>query len=104
MDDIIREIRKAMETGELQAFSQPQYDAVRKIVCSAEALVRWARNDGTIVPPIAFIPVAEQSDIILEIDWYMTEQVCQFLNELESEGIRPYPISINFSREIILSS
>lgn len=101
MDDIIREIRKAMETGELQAFYQPQYDAARKVVCSAEALVRWARNDGTIVPPIAFIPVAEQSDIILDIDWYMTEQVCQFLNELDSEGIRPYPISINFSRKHI---
>lgn len=93
------EIRSAIASGELQAFYQPQYNAITAKVKSAEALVRWIRKDGTIIPPMAFIPEAEKTDLILEIDWYMLEQVCKMLQKQIND--RQYPVSVNFSRRHI---
>lgn len=39
----------------------------------------------------------EQSDVITVLDWYMVEAVCAFLERLKGEGIRPRPVSVNFS-------
>ena len=96
------EIRRAIAEDELQAFYQPQYDAVTAKVKSAEALVRWIKKDGTVVPPFAFIPQAEESDLILEIDWHVLKKVCQMLQK-QSED-RQYPVSVNFSRRHISES
>lgn len=93
------DIRRAIADKELQAFYQPQYDAITAKVKSAEALVRWIRKDGTIVPPFAFIPQAEETDLILEIDWYMLDKVCQMLKKQSQD--RQYPVSVNFSRRHI---
>ena len=71
------EIRAAMKNGELCAFYQPQYDSISSLVKSAEALVRWIKPDGEIVSPAHFIPVAEETDLVMEIDWYMAEQACK---------------------------
>lgn len=92
-------IRKAIETEELQAFYQPQYDAITAKIKSAEALVRWIQPDGTVIPPFAFIPQAEESDLILEIDWHMLHMVCRMLQKQSAD--KQYPVSVNFSRRHI---
>ena len=93
------EIRAAMKNGELCAFYQPQYDSISSLVKSAEALVRWIKPDGEIVSPAHFIPVAEETDLIMEIDWYMAEQACKTLYK---QNMMPqFPISVNFSRRHI---
>ena len=56
MSDIVEDIRRAMTSGEIKAFYQPQYDSITSRLKSAEALARWVRPDGVIVPPMAFIP------------------------------------------------
>lgn len=93
------EILNAIKNDELQAFYQPQYDAITAKVKSAEALVRWIKKDGTIVSPAAFIPQAEQTDLILQIDWHILDKACQMLKK-QSED-RQYPVSVNFSRRHI---
>ena len=93
------EIRAAMKNSELCAFYQPQYDSITSLVKSAEALVRWIKPDGEVVSPAAFIPVAEETDLIMEIDWYIAEQACKTLYK---QNMMPqFPISVNFSRRHI---
>ena len=93
------EIRNALRNGELCAYYQPQYDAITSQVKSAEALVRWVRPDGTVIPPVSFVPTAEESDLITEIDWFIAEQVCKTL--VKQNTMPQFPISVNFSRRHI---
>lgn len=93
------EIRAALQNNELTTYYQPQYDALTSQLKSAEALVRWIKPDGTVISPFFFIPVAEESDLIMDIDWYVTELVCK---TLKKQNMMPqFPISINFSRKHI---
>ncbi len=93
------EIRAALKNNELHVYYQPMYVTTTGMLKSAEALIRWIRPDGTLVPPIDFIPIAEQSDLITEIDWFVTETVCR---TLEKQNYMPqFPISVNFSRKHI---
>lgn len=94
------EIRKALENKELCVYYQPMYVTMTGQLKSAEALVRWIKPDGTVIPPSEFIPAAEESDLIMDIDWYVTDTVCR---TLEKQNMMPqFPISVNFSRKHIL--
>ena len=93
------EIVRALKNGELQAYFQPQYDALTSRLTSAEALVRWVKADGSVISPFFFIPLAEDSNLVMEIDWYILHQSCKMLkNQVESQQ---FPISVNFSRRHI---
>lgn len=98
MNEIVEDIREAMRKGELKAYYQPQYDSLTSRLKSAEALARWVRNDGVIVPPMAFIPELERTGNIAEVDWYICEEVCKLLKRQIAEGGKQVPISVNFSR------
>lgn len=93
------EIRTALNNGELCAFYQPQYDAMTSQVKSAEALVRWINKDGNIISPFFFVPVAEESELIMDIDWYVADLACRTL--VKQRDIQQFPISVNFSRRHI---
>ncbi len=98
MYELINSIKEAMKNGELQAYYQPQYDSITNRLKSSEALVRWVKKDGTVIPPVQFIPELEKSNNITFVDWYMFEEVCKLLKkQIESNG-QPVPISVNFSR------
>lgn len=71
-------IVSAIEQGELQAYYQPKYDATTSRLKSAEALVRWIKQDGTMVLPGLFLPELEKSEAILTVDWFILEDVCAF--------------------------
>lgn len=104
MSEILNDIKDAMNKGELKAFYQPQYDAITGKLVSAEALVRWIRSDGTIVPPMAFIPELERNNAVADVDWYIFEEVCRLLTEQKNSGDRLFPVSVNFSRQHIRES
>lgn len=90
------EIKAALDNNELQPYYQPQYDAITSQLKSAEALVRWIKPDGSVISPYHFIPVAEESDLIIQIDWYIADCVCK---TLVKQNVMPqFPISVNFSR------
>ena len=93
------EIKAALEQNELCVYYQPLYVTMTSRMKSAEALVRWIKPDGTIIPPSDFIPAAEESDLIMDIDWYVTEQVCKTL--VRQNMMPQFPISVNFSRRHI---
>lgn len=93
------EIKAALKQGALCVYYQPLYVTMTSRLKSAEALVRWIRPDGTLIPPSDFIPTAEETDLILDIDWYVTEQVCKTL--VRQNMMPQFPISVNFSRRHI---
>lgn len=98
MSQVLSDIKEAMQNGELKAYYQPQYDAITSKLFSAEALVRWVRQDGIVVPPMAFIPELEKTDAITQVDWYVFEQVCRLMKKQKESGDRQLPVSVNFSR------
>jgi diguanylate cyclase (GGDEF)-like protein len=68
-------LRAALRDGELSLYWQPQVDVERGYVPSAEALIRWTdKETGRLVPPGEFIPAAEASDLIIEIDNFVIEE------------------------------
>lgn len=92
---IERDLRKGIATGELRLYLQPQVNKTGQIV-GFEALVRWQHPQHGIVPPGVFIPVAEDSELIIELgDWVLTE-ACQLLTQLNAAD-KLLPISVNVS-------
>lgn len=96
--NIVTEIKQAMKNRELKAYYQPQYDATTKQLKSAEALVRWVREDGTVHAPGSFLPELEKTNAIIELDWYIVKEVCAFLCSGKAQNIQVLPVSVNFSR------
>lgn len=95
---MISTFQNAIENKEFIAYYQPKFDAAKKTVIGAEALVRWISNDKTIIPPSQFIDLFEKSGQIQQLDFYMLEQVCIFLNNLIVKKIPLLPIAVNFSK------
>jgi len=92
---IERELRQAIKAGELRLFLQPQVDA-KGCWISAEALVRWQHPERGLLPPGVFIPVAEESDLIMEVDVWVITQACKLIAAQDALG-RPLNVSINVS-------
>ncbi len=96
--DMEDSMRKALANNEFVMYLQPKYHLETKAVEGAEALVRWIRSDGIIVPPMDFIPLAEENGFVKEIDHFIWEKACQTIRWWMDEGLNPIPISVNVSR------
>jgi diguanylate cyclase (GGDEF)-like protein/PAS domain S-box-containing protein len=92
---IERELHQAIINNELRVYLQRQVDATGMIV-GAEALVRWQHPQRGLIPPIAFIPIAEESNLIIELGTWVFKEVCRFLasEEMADSVIR---IAVNIS-------
>ena len=91
----------AMRNGEFKVYIQPKWDIVHDCIYGGEALVRWIRQDGTMIYPDQFIPVFERNGYIEKLDLYMLEEVCKNLRVLMDEGKTIFPISVNQSRTLL---
>ena len=97
---IANRMHKALKEKEFKLFLQPKFEIPGLHIIGAEALVRWQESDGTLLYPDAFIPIFEQNGFIFELDFYMLEQVCLFIQEHSSEA-SDFRISVNVSRVTI---
>ena len=98
---LTNKIEEALKNGQINPYYQPQYDSITGCLVSAEALARWITPDGEVITPNNFIPCAEQTDLILKIDWHMLNEVCTFLKKRRDAGLNCVPIAVNFSRKHI---
>ena len=97
--EILSTIDSAIKNNELITYYQPKINSETGVMCGAEALVRWKKPDGTIIYPDQFVPIIERSGQIIQVDYFMYQQVFQFLSERIAEGKTVVPISINVSRQ-----
>lgn len=95
IEDIMED---ALKNHEYVVFYQPKFALETNHICGAEALVRWQRDDGTMITPNNFIPIFEDNGFIVELDFYVLEQVCRKLRSLLNSNKHVVPISVNFSR------
>ncbi len=96
-------LRSALVDGELSVSYQPVYSQQSNRFIGAEALVRWARNDGSMVPPSDFVPVAEETGMIFEMGEFVLREACQLVTRLHDEGLDDFYISVNVSAKQILN-
>lgn len=89
---------EAIEKKEFEMWYQPKYSSADENVVGAEALVRWRRPDGNLVPPFRFIPLFEKNGMITILDEYVFKMVCLQQKKWEREGKKLFPVSINISR------
>ncbi len=103
IDRIESMMHKALTELEFKVYLQPKWDIVNDHVCGAEALVRWCRPDGSIIPPDKFIPIFENNGFVEQLDFYMLESVCAMLRNTIDEDGSVYPVSVNQSRLLLHS-
>ena len=92
-----RALRHALDNNELFVEYQPCFDLQTLRTVSLEALIRWRTADGACIPPSRFIPIAEQSNLIVEIGEYVLRRVCEQLSEWQRQRVPLVPVSVNIS-------
>ena len=92
-----RALRQALERNELSLEYQPCFDLQTLRPVSLEALLRWRMADGTYIPPSRFIPIAEQSGLIVDIGEWVLRTVCLQLSEWQRQHVPLLPVSVNIS-------
>jgi diguanylate cyclase (GGDEF)-like protein len=91
------ELRRAIDQGQMELHYQPKVDIATNRVRSAEALIRWRHPTRGLVPPNTFIPVAEETGLIVEIgEWVMREACLQVRRWLDA-GMTPVRVAVNLS-------
>ncbi len=88
----------ALKHEQFEVWYQPKYDPVTGLPVGAEALVRWRREDGSLIPPGQFIPLFERNGMIARLDLHVFRKVCQSLRRWIDMGWSVQPVSVNVSR------
>lgn len=94
---IERDLRTAFQNGDLEVYYQPQFEIATNDVSGAEALLRWRHPKRGAISPAEFIPLAEDSELIVEIGAWVVEQACEDLRSLLERDLHPGSVSINVS-------
>jgi len=95
---IVNGLRRAVAGGELSLYYQPQFASANGRLVGAEALLRWTKGfDGQAVPPSDFVPVAEESGLILDLGRWVLHTVCQHIHSWAQGGLDAPVIAINLS-------
>ena len=95
--ELLRELRWADERGELRLFYQPVVNANLDII-GVEGLIRWQQHRLGLVSPADFIPLAEQSNLIIAIGEWVLKEACRQLREWEGDELRKHwTLAVNVS-------
>lgn len=95
--EIINSFPDALAKGEICLYFQPKVNGKTEEVESAEVLVRWKREDDTVWTPDQFLPVLEETEKILDLDYYVYEKAFQWLSSRKAAGKPVLPLSLNVS-------
>jgi len=93
---IERELRRAVQAGELRLFLQSQVEPPAGSIVGAEALVRWQHPERGLITPAAFIPIAEETDLIIDVGMWVFTEACTLLTRSELAD-SPLRLSVNIS-------
>ena len=94
------ELRRALEQQELRVYYQPVHDIHSQRMIGVEALVRWQHPQRGLVPPGEFIPVAERTGLISEIDTWVMRQACMQMVQWQAQGQVLDFVAVNVSSRL----
>ncbi|QSX32945.1 EAL domain-containing protein [Shewanella avicenniae] len=90
-------LRKALEHHQFQLFYQPQLDIETGRVVGAEALIRWIHPETGMISPASFIPVAEESGLIVPIGEWVLQEACREVSQWRDAGMLDPVVAVNLS-------
>ena len=91
------ELRQALTQGQLLLYHQPKVSLRNGRIIGAEALLRWQHPRHGLMPPGNFIPVAEETRLILELGDWVLEEACRQISDWRQRGLRMPPLAVNLS-------
>ncbi|BBI99230.1 hypothetical protein FGKAn22_09230 [Ferrigenium kumadai] len=95
--NIERDLRIALEQRQLMVYYQPQIRMSDRKLIGFEALLRWNHPQNGMVPPAVFIPVAEESGLIVPVGEWVLREVCRQARVWHDQGLSPVPVAVNLS-------
>jgi diguanylate cyclase (GGDEF)-like protein/PAS domain S-box-containing protein len=90
-------LRRAIEQGELRVHYQPQVEIASGRIIGAEALVRWQDPVEGLIPPLRFIPVAEETGLITAVGTWVLNETCRQGKAWIDAGLPPLTLAVNLS-------
>lgn len=99
---LLRDLRSALDENQLQLHYHPQFDLRSGHIIGVEALLRWwkpdnSKNGGSFISPAEFIPVAEQSGLIVPIGEWVLKTACAQNKAWQERGLPPFRMAVNIS-------
>ncbi|HEY7238238.1 MAG TPA: EAL domain-containing protein [Burkholderiales bacterium] len=91
------ETRRALERGEFQVYYQPKVELATGRICGFEALLRWQHPEKGLVPPDDFIPVLEETGLIVPVGEWVMRTACAQIKAWREAGLPSTPIAVNLS-------
>lgn len=91
------ELRRSLERRELVVQYLPKFDLKSRTITGAEALLRWCHPDLGMIPPRRFLPIAEESGLIIPIGAWVLRTVCAQHMAWRAEGLPPMCIAVNLT-------
>ncbi len=91
------ELRRALERKEFTLHYQPKIDLVSGRPCGAEALLRWEHPERGRVAPVEFIPVLEETGLIVPVGEWVLRKACEDLKGWQRSGMPAMPVAVNLS-------
>ncbi|SIQ85816.1 MULTISPECIES: bifunctional diguanylate cyclase/phosphodiesterase [unclassified Paenibacillus] len=90
-------LRKGLQRGEFKVHYQPQVDIMSGTIVGLEALVRWQHPQWGLISPADFIPLAEETGLIIPIGEWVLQESCRQNKAWQDEGYEPIRIAVNIS-------
>ncbi len=90
-------LRRALERDEFIVHYQPKMDLERGTILGAEALIRWQHPDRGLLLPTQFVPIAEDSGLIVPIGRWVLREACRQTQVWRRAGLGPMPVAVNVS-------
>ncbi|WP_348944041.1 EAL domain-containing protein [Chitinibacter sp. FCG-7] len=90
-------MRQALDRGEFEVYFQPQVGLDQGGIIGAEALIRWNHPTQGLVPPGKFIPIAEESRMIVPLGNWILRRSCELAAQWQRDGLPPITIAVNLS-------
>lgn len=92
-------LREAIRNDDLELYYQPKYELSTGKVIGVEALLRWQHPELGQMAPDVFVPIAEATNLIYELDAWVLERACSQIKEWRQVGVPTVPVAVNISAQ-----
>jgi len=99
-----QDLRLALAHDQLLLHYQPQFSLTNQSLCGLEVLVRWQHPEKGMMPPGQFIPLAEETNLIIPLGWLVIEKTCQQILSWQEQNLMVPPVAVNISPKQLMET